>query len=703
MNPVKINEGRPYPLGAVWDGKGVNFALFSAHATRVELCLFNDGADRETCRVTLPEFTNEIWHGYVPGIGPGTVYGYRVHGPFEPENGYRFNPHKLLLDPYARAHRGRIRLGPACFGYDRNAKNADLSFDTADSAPFMAKCLVTPPPPDRAHNPPGIPWNNTIIYEAHMAGFTRAHPDIDPALRGTYAGMGTRQALRYIRDLGVTAVEIMPVHLFVDEYELQERGLCNYWGYNTIGFFAPDPRYAADKARAAAEFREMVDRFHDAGIEVILDVVYNHTAEGGECGPTLSFRGIDNISYYRLFPDEKRYYINDTGTGNTLNLSNPHVIKMVTDSLRYWATDMGVDGFRFDLGTILAREDEGFRQESGFLRACHQDPVLSTIKLIAEPWDCGPGGYQVSGFPTGWAEWNDRYRDTVRDFWHGNADAAELAPRLCASGDLFNMRGRKPWSSINFITSHDGYTLNDLVSYNDRHNEDNGENNRDGHGDNRSCNHGAEGPTDDAAINELRDRQIRNFLATLFLSQGTAMLLAGDECGRTQNGNNNAYCHDNETVWFDWHPSGRNRALLRFTKRVIALRARYPVLRHTRFLTGAHGANRASDITWLNPDGRPRADDEWQNGHCFGVIYDGRAASAGRDGDGSQTAILIFFNPLPVNMTVTLPPWPGGSGWLRMIDTAHPDEADARPFPAGGTYDMTDRSLLMFALEKEEA
>jgi glycogen operon protein len=495
-----LREGRPYPLGATWDGLGVNFALFSANATKVELCLFDEAGQTALERLELPEYTNEIWHRYLPEARPGTVYGYRVHGPYEPTHGHRFNPNKMLLDPYAKQFVGQLEWNPALFGYQMETGD-DLTFDGRDSAPFMPKCRVI----DTAFTwgrstKPEIPWEKTVICETHVRGFTKRHPGVPERLRGTYAGLATREVVDYLRSLGVTAVELLPVHTFVDDSHLTDKGLRNYWGYSTLSFFAPARRYAANKDFAFAEFKEMVARLHDAGLEVILDVVYNHTAEGNELGPTLSFKGIDNASYYRLAPD-KRFYINDTGTGNTVNLSNSRVLQMVTDSLRYWAQDMRVDGFRFDLATILAREPHGFDEEGRFLDACQQDPVLSQVKLIAEPWDCGPGGYQVGHFWPGWAEWNDRYRDTVRAYWKGDdGKLPELATRVTASADLFNNRGRKPWASVNFLTAHDGFTLNDLVSNEDKHNEANGEDNRDGHSDNLSRNYGVEGPTDDPDI-----------------------------------------------------------------------------------------------------------------------------------------------------------------------------------------------------------
>ena len=497
-----LSEGSPFPLGATWDGHGTNFALFSAHAEKVELCLFDREGRQEIARIELQEFTDEVWHGYVHGLPPGTVYGYRVHGPYDPANGHRFNPNKLLLDPYARAHVGALQWCPEVFGYTIGSPDGDLSFDTRDSAPFVPKCRVVETRFEWQHpRRLRVPWDRTIIYELNVRGFTMRHPQVPEHQRGTFAGLSHPAVIEHIRRLGVTSVELMPVHTFLNDNHLLERGLTNYWGYNTIGFFAADPRYFADAT--VDEFKQMVDRFHAADIGVLLDVVYNHTAEGNELGPTLSFRGIDNASYYRLVDDQRRYYRNHSGTGNTLNLSVPRVLQMVTDSLRYWVTEMKVDGFRFDLATTLAREVEDFAESSGFLYSCRQDPVLSTVKLIAEPWDCGPGGYQVGRFPPGWAEWNDQYRDTVRSFWKGDeGKVADLARRITASGDSFNKRGRKPWASINFVTAHDGFTLHDLVSFNERHNEANLEDNRDGHQDNRSWNCGIEGPTQESSACE---------------------------------------------------------------------------------------------------------------------------------------------------------------------------------------------------------
>ena len=704
MSDLELTPARggvPFACGATWDGEGTNFALFSANATKVELCLFDSSGNKEERRIELPEYTNQIWHGYLRGVGPGTIYGYRVHGPYEPEAGHRFNPNKLLLDPCARAHFGTLKWDHACFGYTIGATEEDLSFDERDSAPFVPKCVVIDPNFDwhgegRKHF---IPWEHTIVYETHVRGFTKSHPAVAGHLRGTYAGLSTKEVIQYVKSLGVTAIELLPVHLFLDDSHLLEKGLSNYWGYNTIGFFAPDPRYSADRANSLREFKEMVARFHDAGLEVILDVVYNHTAEGNERGPTLSFRGIDNASYYRLLPDRKRYYINDTGTGNTVNLSHPRVIQMVTDSLRYWVTEMHVDGFRFDLGTILAREINGFDNQSGFLKAVCQDPILATVKLIAEPWDCGPGGYQVGGFPPGWSEWNDKYRDDVRDYWRGELPVAALAPRLTASGELFNREGRRPSACVNFITAHDGFTLNDLVSYNEKHNDANGEDNRDGHSHNRSWNCGAEGPSDDAEIETLRERQKRNFLATLLLSQGTPMLLAGDERGRTQNGNNNAYCQDNPISWLDWSTDERAAALTRFTQRLTSLRHEYPLLRRSRFLTGAWDeALGSKDLTWMNANGSELTGEDWQDGNmrCFGMLIDGRVGPSRLHAHGDDATLLIVFNSHHDLVEFTLPAQAGVERWKRLIDTNAPDDTAIPAFQAGAKYGITGRSVVLF-------
>ncbi len=698
----RLKEGSAAAHGAIWDGKGTNFTLFSANATRVEICLFDSKGERELERIALPEYTDQIWHGYLLDVHPSSVYGFRVHGPYEPSAGHRFNPNKLVLDPYARAHTGELRWAPECFGYTIGSDQEDLSFDERDSAPFMPKCVVVDPNFDWRGQPrvSSVPWDQTIIYEAHLKGFTQLHPAVPEKLRGTYAGMGVKAVVDYVKSLGVTSIELLPIHTFIQDSHLLERGLSNYWGYNSIGFFAPDPRYASEPEQSLREFKEMVARFHDAGLEVILDVVYNHTAEGNERGPTLSFKGIDNASYYRLAPDP-RYYINDTGTGNTLNLSHPAVIEMVADSLRYWVNELHVDGFRFDLGTILAREPSGFDSQSGFLKVCNQDPVLRSVKLIAEPWDCGPGGYQVGGFPPGWAEWNDRYRDTVRDFWRGGAGAADLAPRLCASGDLFNHLGRRPSASINFVTAHDGFTLNDLVSYNEKHNEANQEGNNDGTSDNRSANNGAEGPTDDVGIGAFRQRQMRNLLATLLLSQGTPMLLAGDEFGRTQQGNNNGYCQDNAISWLDWELCERSAQQVRFVQRLCELRHQYPILRRNRFLTGVVDEElEIRDVSWINATGALMRDAEWLDTsmRCFGMLIDGRARPTGLRQRGTEATLLLVFNGHHDFVEFTLPDYSDGTVWELLLDTNIPVQPAAHQARAGDKYGLTARSLALFFL-----
>ncbi len=699
----RIAEGLPHPLGATWDGVGVNFALFSANATKVELCLFDQEGTTELERIELPEYTDEVWHGYLPDARPGTVYGYRVHGPWAPEQGHRFNHYKLLLDPYAKGHVGELKWGPEVFAYQMETGD-DLTFDERDSAANMPKCVVIDPAftwlRDRR---PEVPWEQTIFYEVHVRGFTKRRPEIAEELRGTFSGMAAKESVDWIKDLGVTSVELLPVHTFINDDRLLEHGLTNYWGYNTIGFFAPDPRYSSKPAFAHAEFKEMVAHLHDAGLEVILDVVYNHTAEGNERGPSLSFKGIDNASYYRLLPDTPRYYINDTGTGNTLNLSNARVLQMVTDSLRYWVQEMHVDGFRFDLGTILAREPTGFSESSGFLDSCRQDPVLNSIKLIAEPWDCGPGGYQVGQFPPGWAEWNDKFRDETRQFWKGDDGMAPaLAARLSASADMFNKRGRKPWSTVNFITSHDGYTLHDAVSYNDKHNDPNGEKNQDGHNANYSWNHGVEGETDDPEVNDVRRRHMRNLLATLFLAQGTPMLLAGDEFGRSQGGNNNAYCQDNEISWLDWNIPDWGMTQVKLVQQLTKLRHAYPILRRGRFFTGTPiNDTDVKDVTWINASGHEMEGSDWGDAamKCFGMLIDGRAQATGIRKPGSDTTMLIVVNAHHDMVTFTLPDCTNGQEWELVFDTNVPERDDAQRFAIGGTYDVTCNSLLLLALK----
>ncbi|HEY0439842.1 MAG TPA: glycogen debranching protein GlgX [Xanthobacteraceae bacterium] len=700
----RVREGQPFPLGATWDGIGVNFALFSANATKVELCIFDESGTKERERIELPEYTDEVWHGYLPDARPGTTYAYRVHGPYEPAAGHRFNPNKLLLDPYARQLVGELKWDPAVFGYTLDHADADLSFDTRDSGPFVQKCRVIDPAFTWGRERhPQVPWGRTVFYEMHLRGFTMKHPAVPQPMRGTFSGLMQQDVIDYIRNLGVTAIELLPIHAYVDDSYLTEKGMRNYWGYNTIGFFAPQPRYLATPF--VNEIKEMVAHFHDAHIEVILDVVYNHTAEGNERGPTLSFKGIDNASYYRLAPD-RRYYINDTGTGNTVNLSHQRVLQMVTDSLRYWAQEMHVDGFRFDLATILAREPHGFDEGGGFLDACRQDPVLSQVKLIAEPWDCGPGGYQVGHFSPGWAEWNDRYRDTVRAYWKGDdGKLPELAARLAGSADLFNKRGRRPHASVNFITAHDGFTLNDLVSYNDKHNEANGEENRDGHSHNLSWNHGEEGPTENPEIRALRFRQMRNMLATLMFSQGSPMLLAGDEFARTQQGNNNAYAQDNEISWLNWEGIDDDaRALTEFTRRLLYIRAQQPMLRRARYLSGAYNEELdVKDVTWLAPTGEEMTVEQWNDGlaRCMGMLLDGRAQPTGIRRRGTDATLLLVVNAYHDVVRFTLPEVTGGERWICLVDTNRPDLEDPMTFAIGKEYEVTGRSLLLFELRRQ--
>ncbi|SFM62291.1 glycogen debranching protein GlgX [Variovorax sp. OV329] len=696
-----IREGSPQPLGATFTGDGVNFAVFSAHATRVDVCIFDDAGATQLACFTLPEYTDEVWHGFVPGIQPGARYGLRVHGPYEPEKGHRFNHHKLLLDPYARAHMGELKWCPELFGYTVGHPDGDLSFDERDSAPFVPKCVVVDSrfewtQTDRLR----VPWDRTVLYETHVRGFTMGHPQVPEPFRGTFAGMARDEVLEPIRRLGATSIELLPVQMFVTQASLAEKGLTNYWGYDTLGFFALEQRYM--DGPHIDEFKHLVDRIHAHGLEVILDVVYNHTPEGNELGPTLSFKGIDNASYYRLMPPGEgsgpRYYINDTGTGNTVNLSHPRVLQMVMDSLRYWVSEMKVDGFRFDLATILAREPDGFDEGGGFLKSCRQDPVLSSVKLIAEPWDIGPGGYQVGGFPPGWAEWNDQFRDTVRAFWKGDeGQAAALAQRLTASAERFDQRGRRPWASVNFISAHDGFTLADTTSYNDKHNEANGEDNRDGHSDNRSWNCGVEGPTDDPAVLELRARQRRNLLATLILSQGTPMLLAGDEFGRTQGGNNNAYCQDNEISWVDWDlaQSDAGRSLGDFTARLLALRASQPVLRRNRFLTGRYFDELGrKDCQWLTPAAQEIGPEQWQDPQTrsFALLLEGRAPASAISALAQDPSVLILFNAWHEAISFTLPAAPAGD-WRLRLDTTDPALGADSP-AVSKEYVVTGRSLV---------
>ncbi|MBX9811275.1 MAG: glycogen debranching protein GlgX [Burkholderiales bacterium] len=694
-----IWPGKPYPRGATWDGEGVNFALFSGHAEKVELCLFDRKGQREIQRIELCERTGDVWHCYLAEARPGLLYGYRVYGPYRPEEGHRFNPHKLLVDPYAKDIIGKSSWSDDHYGYCVGSEHEDLSFDRRDNAAGMPKCMVIDPAftwgDDR---PPRIAWHDTVIYELHVRGFTRQHPDIPPQLRGTYAGLAAAPAIEHLRRLGVTTVELMPVHTYLDDHRLVKRGLRNYWGYNSFGFFAPDARYSA--TGLVSEFKTMVKVLHSAGIEVILDVVYNHTAEGDHLGPTLSFRGVDNASYYRLNADNLRYYVDYTGCGNTLNMQHPRVLQLIMDSLRYWVLEMHVDGFRFDLASALARELHAVDRLGAFFDIIHQDPVLSQVRLVAEPWDLGEGGYQVGNFPTGWAEWNDKYRDTMRAYWKGDGGLiGEFARRLTGSSDLYGPSGRKPNASINFITAHDGFTLHDLVSYDRKHNEANLEDNRDGTDNNISWNCGVEGETDDPAINALRARQKRNFLATLLFSQGVPMLLAGDELGRTQRGNNNAYCQDNEVSWLDWKPGADKRVLLEFVKRVVRLRRNHPVFRRRHFFQGwpIRGKD-IKDIMWLSPDGREMSDDEWNNSfaRCLGVYLSGEAFEE-RDARGRVIAdddFLLLFNAHHEAIRFTVPDYHMGCDWEVLLDTHFEDGVPAaRRLHPGAAYPLQGRSM----------
>ncbi|MDF1615770.1 glycogen debranching protein GlgX [Desulfurivibrio dismutans] len=704
MNQQQIAfwPGHPYPLGATWDGLGVNFALFSENATKVELCLF-DHRGRQTASLELKEQTDQVWHCYIPQARPGWLYAYRVHGPYAPEEGHRFNPAKLLLDPYAKDLAGELRWHDALFGYRVGGRREDLSPDRRDSARYLPKCRVIDPAftwgDDR---PPATPWHDTVIYELHVKGFTKLLPQIPENLRGTYAGLASEPAIDYLRRLGITAVELMPVHAMVDERHLVDRDLRNYWGYNTIGFFAPERRYSFDSG--VDEFKSMVKALHAAGIEVILDVVYNHTAEGNQLGPTFSFRGIDNRAYYRLEPDQLRYYRDYTGCGNTLNMQHPRVLQLIMDSLRYWVLEMHVDGFRFDLASALARELHEVNRLGAFFDIIHQDPVLSQVKLIAEPWDLGEGGYQVGNFPVGWTEWNGRYRDEVRSFWKGEGGAiGDLAYRLTGSSDLYERGGRRPHASINFITCHDGFTLRDLVSYNDKHNEANGEDNRDGESHNRSWNCGAEGPTDDPEINALRARQQRNLLATLLLSQGVPMLCAGDEFGRSQQGNNNAYCQDNELSWLDWELDEEQQRLLSFTQRLLQLNRQHRVFRRRRFFQGRSlKSSEFKDIIWLTPSGSEMSDEEWSHefARCLGIFLAGQAM-AEEDERGRPVrddSFLLLINAHHEEIPFTIPELPPAKLWQVELDTFWPggaEPASGRFLRPGEQFPLAPRSLAL--------
>ncbi len=701
--------GVPYPHGATWNGEGVNFAIFSEGAERVELCLFDAAGHRETRRIEMRERTDNVWHCYLPQARPGLLYGYRLHGPYRPEEGLRFNPHKLLLDPYAKAIAGTVRWHDALFGYTVGSRREDLSFDRRDSAPFMPRGRVMETAfswgDDRG---PRVPWNETVVYELNVRGFTLLHPLLPEALRGTYAGLAHPSVVDYLQRLGVTTVELMPVHAFIDDRRLVGMGLRNYWGYNTLSYFAPEARYSA--SGRIQEFKTMVKALHSAGIEVVIDVVYNHTCEGNHLGPTLSLRGVDNATYYRLDPSEPRYYTDYTGCGNTVNLPNPQALQLVMDSLRYWVEDMHVDGFRFDLAPALAREAGGVESWSSFFDVIRQDPVLNRVNLIAEPWDTGIGGYQVGNFPVGWAEWNDRYRDGMRSYWKGDGGViGEFARRLTGSSDLYGRSGRRPHASINYVTAHDGFTLADLVSYNERHNEANGQDGADGHDHNLSWNCGVEGPTDDPEVLALRARQQRNFLATLLLSHGVPMLLAGDELGRTQRGNNNAYCQDNEISWLDWDVGEDGERLFAFTRRLIALRRMHPVFRRRDFFQGRplHGSD-LKDVLWLRPDGHEMSGDEWEHTQARSLaVYLSGAGLHDVDAHGrplQDDDFLMLFNAHHEAMPFVLPVL-DGAPWRLVLDTATFDRRDpvfgdagrgspADPFPVGETTDAGERHVL---------
>ena len=702
---MRLWPGQPFPLGASYDGAGTNFSLFSEVATGVDLCLFDEEGTEEC--IPLTEVTALCWHGYLPNVGPGQRYGFRVHGPYEPQAGHRCNPAKLLLDPYAKAVEGEVDWDPAVFGYPIGGD--DLTPDPRDSAPFVPKAVVTNPFFDwGVDRPPCTPWHETVVYEAHVKGFTKLHPDVDEELRGTYAGLAHPAAIEHLKNLGVTAVELMPVHQFIQDNHLIEKNLRNYWGYNSIAFLAPHNEYAASGQRGeqVGEFKAMVRALHEAGIEVILDVVYNHTAEGNHLGPTLSMKGIDNAAYYRLVGDDRRYYMDYTGTGNSLNMRHPHTLQLVMDSLRYWVTEMHVDGFRFDLASTLARGLHEVDRLSAFFDLIQQDPVVSQVKLIAEPWDVGEGGYQVGNFPPLWSEWNGKYRDVVRDFWRSeHATLPEFASRITGSSDLYQSDGRHPSASINFVTAHDGFTLNDLVSYNDKHNEANGEGNRDGESHNRSWNCGAEGPTKDLDIRALRRRQQRNFLATLFLSQGVPMILGGDEMGRTQGGNNNAYCQDNEISWVDWSLTEENADLVALTARLAEFRRDHPVFHRRRFFQGRpiHGET-VTDIGWFSPDGTEMSEEDWESGFAksVGVFLNGEAIPDPdlRGEKVTDDSFLVLFNAHYEALPFTIPTFRNwGDHWVVVLDTEEPgwDPAmgDGEPVKKGEQIPVGARSLMV--------
>ena len=698
---MKIKPGHPYPLGATWDAKGVNFALFSEHATKVELCLFDStDAQTESSRVRMQEQTDLVWHAYLPDIRPGQLYGYRVHGPYEPARGHRFNPNKLLLDPYAKAIGRDVRWDDAMFAYKVGDPDQDLAFDARDSAPFAPLARVIDPSFDWGKDErPYNAWHNTIIYEAHVKGLTKKMPGVPESLRGTYAGLSSNSSIEHLLKLGITAIELLPVHYHIDDRHLLEKGLVNYWGYNSLGFLAPDYRYSGKDP--VIEFKAMVKALHRAGIEVILDVVYNHTAEGNHLGPTLSMKGIDNVSYYMLSPEDPRYYMDFTGCGNVPNMSHPRVIQLIMDSLRYWVNEMHVDGFRFDLASTLARELHKINKLGTFFDIIHQDPIISQVKLIAEPWDVGPGGYQVGNFPVLWTEWNGKYRDCVRSFWKGEGGLVnEFATRFSGSSDLYQDDGRKPYASINFVTCHDGFTLRDLVSYNSKHNEANSEDNRDGADDNRSWNCGAEGETDDPAIISLRERQRRNLMATLLLSQGVPMICAGDEIGHTQGGSNNAYCQDNEITWLDWDLDDSKREFLDFVSKLIQIRKTQPVFQRRRFFKG-RPIRGVKDITWLAPNGEEMDDTSWDAGFvkCLGVRLAGdRIGDV--DDDGNMIigeTLLILLNADHESQPFTLPTHQPDRHWECLSDTAD-CLTEARFHEGGDSYESQGRSLIVFRL-----
>jgi isoamylase len=705
--PRRIWPGEPYPLGATWDGIGVNFALFSAAATKVELCLFDSAdAPRESQRFVLPEQTDMVWHGYLPDVRPAQLYGYRVHGPYDPTRGHRCNPNKVLLDPYAKAVGRGVRWGTyEMFGYEVGHAAQDLSFDGRDNAALapLGEVINTMFTwgDDR---PPRTPWHQTVIYEMHVRGFSKRHAGIHESIRGTYEALTTDEALEHLTSLGVTAVELMPVHLSLNDRHLVEKGLSNYWGYNTLAYLAPDIRYAAAGQGAASvrEFKRMVRALHSAGLEVILDVVYNHSAEGNHLGPTLSLRGIDNAAYYRLMPGDPRYYLDFTGTGNTLNMRSPRVLQLIMDSLRYWVLEMHVDGFRFDLASALARELYEVDRLGAFFDIIHQDPVLSQVKLIAEPWDLGEGGYQVGNFPVLWTEWNGKFRDSVRRYWRGDGGTvSELATRLAGSNDLYEQSGRRPYASINFVTAHDGFTLHDLVSYNEKHNEANGEGNRDGESHNLSWNCGVEGPTNDPVVRELRERQKRNFMATLLLSAGVPMLSGGDEMGRTQGGNNNAYCQDNGISWTHWDLDEDQQRLLEFTRTLVQLRRSQPVLQRRRFFQGrAIRGVAVKDIMWFGPDGRELRDERWNSPSlALGVVYAGDATgeidARGRPIVGDT--LLLLSNAQDTAQPFRMPSVGPRQWWQRLFDTTDPD-MPFDLFRAGHEYPLLSRSMAAFRL-----